>query len=384
MQNLALVLAGLFGLISWWSAKPMHQERSQAAAAAKLHEQAILIDGHNDLPWVVREKAQGNFSKYDIGTRLSSGHTDIPRLRAGGVKAQFWSIYVPVEHADRGEACRVALEQIDLVYRMIERYSDHLELAMSADDIERVVKKGKIASLLGLEGGHCLENSLAVLRIFHRLGVRYMTLTHRRTHDWADSATDRPRHHGLSPFGEAVVREMNRLGMLVDISHVSHDTMRHVLRVSEAPVIASHSSAYAVAPHPRNVPDDVLQELFRKGGLVMVNFYSGFVSPEAARMLLSRCRSSPLPRATLQQVLDHIDHIVRVAGVEHVGLGSDFDGIDSTPVGLEDVSCFLRLTEGLLQRGYTAEQIRLILGGNLLRVMRRAEEVARQLQESGP
>jgi membrane dipeptidase len=376
--------------------------------AGVIHKAAMLIDGHNDLPWVVRTKAGSNFDKHDLSRRLDHDHTDIPRLRDGGVKGQFWSVYVPADLAKKGGAARATMEQIDVVYRMVDRYPDAFEMAYSADDIERVVKSGKIASLIGIEGGHAIENSLGSLRMFYRLGARYMTLTHSDTLDWADSATDEPQHGGLAPFGEAVVREMNRLGMLVDISHVSADTMRHVLRVSQAPVIASHSSAFAIAPHPRNVPDDVLELVARNGGIIMVNFYSGFVDPGAARLLAENRqvyrelrakypdaaqfqkaldewrKQHNLPRGTLAQVLDHIEHIVKVAGADHVGIGSDFDGINSAPVGLEDVSTFPAITQGLLDRGHSEQSIRKILGGNLLRVLRGAERVAGELQKQRP
>ena len=354
------------------------------ARAHQILDEAILVDGHNDLPWTVRQKANGSFSRYDIRKRLSFGHTDIPRLRAGRVKAQFWSVFVPVRLAEEGKAVRATLEQIDLVYRMIRRYPDTFELARTAADVRRIAAQGKIASLIGVEGGHSIDNSLGVLRMYYELGARYMTLTHSKNTNWADSCTDEPVHGGLSEFGEKVVREMNRLGMLVDISHVSHDTMRHVLRVTEAPVIASHSSAYAIAPFARNVPDDVLQMIRRNGGVVMVNFYPMFVHPEAARALAQGRRPSLVPETTIEHVLDHIDHIVRVAGVEHVGLGSDFDGIDRVPTGLEDVSTFPRLVVGLLRRGYTEAQIKLILGENVLRVLESAEKVARQLQNRPP
>ncbi len=371
--------------------------------ARRVHDSAMLIDGHNDLPWVVRSKAAFSFDRHDISKRLDHDHTDIPRLREGGVKGQFWSVYVPADLAKKGGAGRATMEQIDLVYRMVERYPDSLEMAYSADDIERIAKQGRIASLIGIEGGHSIENSLGSLRMFYRLGARYMTLTHSDNLDWADSATDEPKHGGLTPFGEEVVREMNRLGMLVDISHVSPDTMRHVLKIAAAPVIASHSSAYAIAPHPRNVPDDVLKQVAKNGGVIMVNFFSGFVDPDAARLLnenrtvyrelrdKSRTdaefqkalddwrKAHKLPRGTLAQVLDHIDHIAKVAGVDHVGIGSDFDGITTSPVGLEDVSTYPRITQGLLDRGYSPEVIHKVLGGNVLRAFRQAEHAAREL-----
>src|SRR5262245_47001714 len=268
-------------------------EETPAAAAGSseraraVHASAILVDGHNDLPWEVRLESPSGFAGYDIASRLDRGHTDIPRLRAGGVKAQFWSVYVPANLVQRGGATRTTLEQIDFVHRMVARYPETFELALSAADIERIAKSGKIASLIGVEGGHSIENSLGTLRMLYRLGARYMTLTHTDTLDWADSATDTARHGGLAPFGEEVVREMNRLGMLVDISHVSAECMGDVLRVTRAPVIASHSSAFALAPHPRNVPDDVLELVKKNGGVVMVNFFSGFIDPEAARLLLA-------------------------------------------------------------------------------------------------
>ena len=284
---------------------------------------------------------------------------------------------------------------------MVEKYPDDLALALTAADIERIVKNGKIACLIGMEGGVAIENNLALLRTFYRDGARYLTLTHNETLDWADAATGDQIHGGLTEFGERVVKEMNRLGMLVDISHVSAQTMDDVLRVSQAPVIASHSSAFAICPSPRNVPDEILKRMPANGGVIMVNFYSGFVHPtatlkvNAARKELKAkfpneddyrqamrdwFRENPTPRATLEQVADHIDHLVKVAGIDHVGLGSDYDGIDSTPVGLEDASCFPRLTEELLKRGYSETDLHKILGANVLRAFREAEQVARKLR----
>src|SRR5437773_725269 len=253
--------------------------------ALRIHREGIVIDGHNDLPWMFREKEDLSFRSIDIRKPQKDLHTDLPRLRKGGVGAQFWSAFVPASTRKSGIAVRQTLEQIDVIHRMVERYPDDLEMAYSVDDILRIRKTGKIVSLIGVEGGHSIDNSLGVLRMYYRLGVRYMTLTHSETLDWADSATDKPKNNGLSPFGAEVVREMNRLGMLVDISHVWAGAMRHGLEVTRAPVIASHSSAYALANHPRNVPDDVLRLVAQNGGVVMVNFFPGFILPEGARAM---------------------------------------------------------------------------------------------------
>ncbi|HEY7153029.1 MAG TPA: dipeptidase [Gemmataceae bacterium] len=372
--------------------------------ALRIHREALLIDGHNDLPWQFREKRDLSFRKIDLrkSQKELKLHTDIPRLIQGGVGAQFWSAYVPADTAKKGTAVRMTLEQIDVIKRMVAAYPDTFEMAYSADDIVRIRKKGKIASLIGVEGGHSIDNSLGVLRMLHELGVCYMTLTHSETLDWADSATDTAKHHGLTAFGEQVVQEMNRLGMLVDISHVSAETMRHALRVTRAPLIASHSSAYALADHPRNVPDDVLRLVKKNGGVVMVNFYSGFIVPEAVRLrrnmfqvvrdlqkkypderefqaaLRQWRKENPIPAGSVHTVVDHIEHIIQVAGVEHVGLGSDFDGIGMTPKQLDDVSCYPYITQELLNRGHSKEDILKILGGNVLRVLRQAEQVAKK------
>ena len=367
--------------------------------AAKVHASGLLFDGHNDLPWRLRESGDVTFTKIDIAKRLPDGHTDIPRLRQGGVKAQFWSVYVPGNQAN---PARAVTDQIDLVHRMIERYPDVFELALSADDVERIAAKGKIASLIGIEGGVAIENDLAQLRSFARLGTRYMTLTHNETLDWADAATDAPKHDGLTPFGERVVKEMNRLGMLVDISHVSPATMADAIRVSKAPIIASHSNAFAIAPHARNVPDDILDGVKKNGGVVMINFSSGFVSPASARAIMAARKEireknpdgasfakamkvwydthNDLPRGTISDVADHIDHIKTRIGIDHIGLGADYDGVTSLPVGLEDVSTYPRLTEELLRRGYSESDVHKILGGNVLRAFRRAGEVAKELR----
>jgi membrane dipeptidase len=369
--------------------------------ALALHRSALVFDGHNDLPWQFREKDDRSFQRLDIARPQPSLHTDIARLRKGNVGAQFWSAYVPAETAKTGTAIKETLEQIDLIHRLVKAYPDTLELALTADDVVRIHKAGRIASLIGVEGGHSIDNSPAVLRSLYALGTRYMTLTHSDTLDWADSATDTPRHGGLTPLGEAIVREMNRVGMLVDISHVSADTMRHALKVSLAPVIASHSSAFAIAPHPRNVPDDVLKLVARNGGVIMVNFYPGFITAEAARAQKDAVKTyramkkqyaneaefkvawgqwkkeHAIPNGSVHDVVDHIEHIIRVAGIDHVGLGSDFDGIDMVPRQLEDVSTYPYITQELLNRGHGPEAIRKVLGENTLRALRAAEAVAR-------
>ncbi|HEX2077638.1 MAG TPA: dipeptidase [Longimicrobium sp.] len=378
------------------------------ARALRIHADAPLVDGHNDLPWEIREKAQGDLRVMDPNGALPQQHTDVPRLRQGGVGGVFWAAYVPVDAIGKN-AAGFALEQIGLIKRMTD-HSPELEMALTADDVVRIHRAGGVASLIGIEGGHAIENSLDVLRQFYELGVRYMTLTHANTLDWADAATDSARHGGLTRFGEEVVREMNRLGMLVDLSHVSPETMADAIRVSEAPVIFSHSSARALADHPRNVPDDVLRVLRENGGVVMINFYSGFVEPTAAQQMRGMFevqrrfreqfpgdpqaaqraydqwrRDNPVPRGTTATLADHIDHVVRVAGIDHVGLGSDYDGVTSLPVGMEDVSRYPYLTAELLRRGYSDEDVRKVLGGNVLRAMRQAEQVAARLQrERGP
>ncbi len=302
-----------------------------------------------------------------------------------------------------GGAARQTMEQIDFVHRMVERYPETFGFARTAEEVRRVRKAGKIACLIGIEGGHSIENSMGLLRMYHQLGVRYMTLTHSDSLKWADAATDKPQSNGLSDFGREVVREMNRLGMMVDISHVSPATMHAALDVSQAPVIASHSSAFAVAPHPRNVPDDVLRRLKDNGGVVMVNFFSGFIVPEGAKIMagmfeVSRQlrnqfpdekqydeavkkwhKANPMPAGTVKDLVDHIDHIVKMAGVDHVGLGSDYDGVSKVPADLPDVSCYPVVTQELLDRGYNEEQIQKILGGNMMRALEEAEKVAARI-----
>jgi membrane dipeptidase len=375
--------------------------------AREVHLATFVFDGHNDLPWEMRTKADSSFAKRDIREPQPKMHTDIPRLNAGNVGAQFWSVYVPAETAKKGTALQDTLEQIELVKEMIAKYPDVFEQARTVSDIERIRKEGKIASLIGMEGGHAIENSLENLRRLRKLGAGYMTLTHSDTLGWADSATDKGEHEGLNPFGEEVVREMNRLGMLVDLSHVSDETMKDAIRVSKAPVIYSHSSARAIADHPRNVPDDVLALVKENGGVVMVNFFSGFVVPSSAAKMrqmfavtrelrakfpeeadYSRERkkwelANPIDPGSIHDVVDHIDHIVKVAGIDHVGIGSDFDGISTCPKQLEDVSTYPLITQELLNRGYKADDIGKIMRGNILRVMQRAEDVAAELQAAG-
>jgi membrane dipeptidase len=360
-----------------------------------------LIDGHNDLPWALRGRAQGDASqvRFDLDAPAEGLHTDLPRLAAGRVGGQFWSVYVPARLAGDGAVAAV-LEQIDVARRLIARYPEALGLALTADDVERVFASGRVASLLGAEGGHAIAGSLGVLRMLYALGVRYLTLTHNANTGWADAATDEPQAGGLSEFGRDVVREMQRIGMLVDLSHVSPDTMRDTLDVARAPVIFSHSSARALCDSPRNVPDDVLARLAANGGVCMVTFVPGFVSQECADWMtglkaeavrrgldpkdLSKLfsikpeweRDHPVPQATLAQVADHVDHVRQVAGVEHVGLGGDFDGTEDVTAGLEDVSAYPALFAELLRRGWTEPDCAALAGGNLLRALRAAEAYA--------
>jgi membrane dipeptidase len=373
--------------------------------ARKLLRSVPLIDGHNDLAWEIRESktAPMDVAAYDLRTR-TPGHTDLERLKAGQVGAQFWSIYVPGEVKDSGYA-RIQLEQFDIARRFIARYPERLALALTAADIEREFKRGRVASLLGMEGGHVIENSLGALRAYYDLGARYMTLTHNVTLDWADAALDSTRHDGLTDFGREVVREMNRLGMLVDLSHVSPATMSDALDVTQAPVIFSHSSARALTEHPRNVPDSILQRLPKNGGVVMVTFVPAFVSNEVAqyekreteenerisaevadtaevsRRMEQWRAANPRPQATLAQVADHIEHVRKVAGADHVGLGSDFDGITNVPVGLEDVSTFPQLFAELIRRGWSDDDLRKLAGRNVLRVLREAERTSERLRK---
>ena len=373
------------------------------AAARRILERTPLIDGHNDLPWALRQVYGNDPHAVDLTANLDGStalHTDIPRLRAGGVGGQFWSVYVPASLTPV-QAAKATFEQIDTVKRLVGAHPDVFELATTADDIQRIHRRGRIASLIGMEGGYSIADSLGLLREFHDAGARYMTLTHSATTSWADSATDAPKWGGLNPFGEEVVREMNRLGMMVDLSHVSEETMMDAMRVSEAPVIFSHSSARAVTGHPRNVPDSVLRQMAADGGVVMVTFVPGFVSEtvrawnaarsaEDARMtslnpgdpvaatagLQAWMAANPAPRAGIADVVAHIQHVRDVAGIDHVGLGGDFDGVGSLPDGLEGVDAYPRLLAALMANGWSEADIRKLAGENLLRVMRRVEAVA--------
>jgi len=371
--------------------------------ARKIHADNPVIDGHNDLPWELRQRGNASFRNIDLLRPQPKMHTDIPRLRRGGVGAQFWSAYVPVETAKRNVALRTTLEQIDVIHRLAATYPNDLAMAYSTEDIERIRRQGKIASLIGIEGGHSIDESIGSLRMLYRLGVRYMTLTHSESLSWADSATDQPKANGLSPLGLEILATMNALGMMIDLSHVSPQTMHASLNATKAPVIFSHSSARAVADHPRNVPDDVLKRMPQNGGVVMVNFFSGFVVPEGARAMKQMfeaarelrkqypdeerfneamrewTRKNDYPAGTVHTVVDHIEHIIRVAGIDHVGLGSDYDGISRLPFQLEDVSTYPVITQELLNRGYPREQILKILGGNLMRAFREVERVSRDM-----
>jgi membrane dipeptidase len=394
------------------SAFPFAAAAQQPPDAALERARALLraapvIDGHNDLPWAIRRAADGpmDVAAYDLRGR-TPGHTDLARLKAGFVGGQFWSVYVPGEVADSGYA-RMQLEQLDIARRVIDLYPE-LELALTADDIERSMSAGRIASLLGMEGGHVIENSLGALRAYYDLGARYMTLTHNVTLDWADAASDSPRHDGLTDFGREVVREMNRLGMLVDLSHVAPSTMSDALDVAEAPVIFSHSSARAVTDVPRNVPDSILRRLPRNGGVVMVTFVASFISQEIAdfdattrarlereleqklqgvtsqaereRITREHWTANPPPRATVAQLADHIERVRDIAGIDHVGIGGDYDGTDGLPAGMEDVSTYPVLFAELIRRGWSDADLRKLSNGNILRALRRAEEVATRLR----
>ncbi|MEO7300454.1 MAG: dipeptidase [Verrucomicrobiota bacterium] len=384
----------------------VHGEPSPARVShiKKLLQDVPLIDGHNDLPWEYR-KHGNDMNVFDL-TKDTSGAklvTDFPRLKEGGVGGQFWSVYIPPTMMG-SVAVRAVLEQIDVVHRMVTSYPENLELALTADDVERIYRKGKVASLIGMEGGHSIDNSLAMLRMTYKLGARYMTLTHTKSLEWADAAGDTPRCHGLTTFGESVVREMNRLGMLVDVSHVSDETMAATIKVSKAPVICSHSSARALCDVPRNVPDELLKRIGETGGIVMINFVPGFLS-EKGRLYAGEkqkeedrlekaygkvetkieaelemwAKLHPAPKVTLKDVADHIDHVRKVAGINSVGIGADYEGFSHPPEGLKDVSRYPYLLAELSQRGYSDKEIQQIAGLNILRVLRQAEKISREL-----
>ncbi len=377
--------------------------------ALAIHKDALLIDGHNDLPGELREADGPGFKNIDLTKPQKRFHTDIARLKKGNVGAQFWSAWVPSSTAKKGTAVKLTLEQIDIIHELARRYPDTFEMAYGTEDILRVRKKGKIASLIGVEGGHAIDNSLPVLRNLYKLGARYMTLTHSDSLDWADSCSDEPKANGLTPFGVNVVLEMNRLGMMVDLSHVSPDTMKAALKATKAPVIFSHSSARAVADHARNVPDDVLKLVKENRGVVMVNFYSGFLTPDGARAMKlmfekgrelkkqfpdddakyrdafrAWAKENDYPAGDVTNIVDHIDHIVKVAGIDCVGIGSDFDGVPKLPTQMNDVSCYPLITQIMLDRGYTKEQIHKVLGLNLMRVFADVEKVSRDWARGGP
>jgi membrane dipeptidase len=383
----------VFGLLALAFAAPLAGQASDSALARARRALRLtpLVDGHNDLPWRIREDtvARGDPERYDI-RRTAPGHTDIPRLRRGMVGAQFWSIYIPGEIRDSGYA-RVQLEQFDIARRVIAKYPDVFAWTPTAASVRRAFAERKIGSLLGLEGGHAIENSLGALRMYYEMGARYMTLTHNVTLDWADAALDSVRHNGLSRFGEEVVREMNRLGMLVDLSHVSPATMSDALNVTAAPVIFSHSAARALVDHRRNVPDSILVRLPANGGVVMVPFVTVFTSAalhrwqaDSSRLGRAWLASNPRPTPRLADVADHIDHIRKVAGVNHVGIGSDYDGIPETPEGLADVSAFPALFAELARRGWSVADMQKLAGENILRALSRAEAVAARLKQERP
>jgi len=425
MSHVRIILfAALSSLLSLQSpatrAGPDEADQAITLRVAKLLNRVPLIDGHNDLPWEIRERFGSDLDRADLASRRTpeastsptpdhpSLMTDIPRLKSGHVGAQFWSVYVPV-FANGPTAIKMTIEQIDLVKRLTRRYPMDLEMALTADDVIRIHKSGKIASLIGIEGGHQIDNSLAALRQMYDLGARYMTLTHATNTAWADSATDGPVHGGLTDFGRAVVHEMNKVGMIVDLSHVSAQTMKAALQTTAAPVMFSHSGARAVVDHPRNVPDDVLLLLARNRGVVMVNFFPGYVSnafaswiddraaeetrlyappfaghyigqPELAKAAIAEWdRVHPAPVVTIAEVADHIEHIRKVAGVGSVGLGSDFDGIPVSPQGLNGVDKFPLVLEELARRGWSDEELAKVAGANILRVMQEVEHVSARL-----
>ncbi len=408
----ARLFAAVVLVLASYAATANAQSDAVAARVDRILREVPLIDGHNDLPEQYEERVKNHLAQIDIRqdqSKLTPAlHTDIPRMRQGRVGGQFWSVYVPAT-LKGADAVRAVLDQIDVVHRLEGLYPDTFEPARTADDVVRIHRGGKIASLIGVEGGHSIGNSLAVLRQLYAMGARYMTITHSANNDWADSATADPVHGGLTPFGKQVIAEMNRLGMLVDLSHVAPKTMHDILDVAAAPVIFSHSSARALTDHPRNVPDDVLRRVKEKDGVVMITWVPGFISekvrahgaakdaeearlkalyrgqPEKVKSELARWEAAnPAPRATVQDVADHIDHVGKVAGAERVGLGADLDGISTTPEGLDSVATYPRLFAELVRRGYTDGQLKGIAGQNVLRVMRKVEAVAARLKKERP
>ena len=398
------LLVGLPLLGNAQEEKPLREKVIVSAEVKQWLQDIYIFDGHNDLPWALRDNAQP-VSEIDLTIAQPKYHTDIPRLRAGAVGAQFWSVYVPANSRKVGESFQMTMEQIQIVHDLAKKFPETFAFCGTSEEVIAARKAGKIASLIGMEGGHSIENSLEKLRKLYSLGARYMTLTHSDTLEWADAATDEAQHQGLNPFGEEVVREMNRLGMLIDISHVSVETMYDAMAISEAPIIFSHSSARSVAEHPRNVPDDVLAKLPEDGGVVMVNFFSGFVVPESARVMRDmfeenrrleqlyekdpdrlkqeqlRWRTAhPMKAGSVHDVADHIMHIVKVAGIDHVGLGSDYDGISMCPAQMEDVSTYPVLIQVLVDRGLTKSDIEKLCYSNVLRVMQQAERVSARLR----
>jgi len=374
------VMIGIIGIIiiTWMVIKgrsdPSSLPSDPLERARALHRKYPMIDGHNDLPWQFRKESFGQIwnmgDMFDLEQLQPRWNTDLVRLRQGGVGGQFWSAYVDCDMQYK-DSVRGTLEQIDVILKLVNKYSDQFQIAVTADQIMEAFNNGKIASLIGVEGGHSIDSSLSTLRLFYQLGVRYMTLTHSCNTPWSDSCAAVSEHNGLSPFGEIVVKEMNRLGMIVDLAHVSATTMHHALNVSQAPVMFSHSGARALCSNERNVPDDVLLRLPANGGVVMVNFYNYFVT----------CNRT----ATIANVADHIDHIRSIAGVDHIGYGSDFDGVGNIlPTNLTDVSMFPLLTAELIRRGYNDQEIIGIIGGNILRVFRQVEKVASGMKNLPP
>ncbi len=402
-KNHRLLLTALLASLVGTAAHAADKADPALTHARELLKKVILVDGHNDLPWAIRndKEAPGSVEAYDLRGKVS-GQTDIARLREGGLGGQFWSVYTPGEAP--GHFARTQLEQIDIATRMIERYPDTFRLALTAEDVRAAHKAGRIASLLGIEGGHAIEDSLGALRAYYDLGVRYMTLTHNVHTSWADSAALPAAHGGLTPFGEQVVHEMNRLGMLIDLSHVAVETMDDTLRVSKAPVIFSHSSAKALCDVPRNVPDDILRRLKTNGGVIMITFVAGFIDPAVAAVQMPamdeyRRRAQgksieeqqqlekeimgnlKMPVTSIAKVADHIEHVRKVAGIEHVGIGGDFDGNTDWPEGLSDVSMYPNLFAELIRRGWSDHDLALLAGENVLRAMEKAEAVARSMEK---